>query len=227
MNKDLVIFGTGKIAEVVYYYAVHECGLKVVAFCVDASYKNLDQFLGLPVVSFEDVEHKYPPADYNMFVAIGYHDLNSLRKTKCNNAIQKGYKLVSVISPLANLPSNVKTGYNCFIMPPTIVHPCVVLGNNVFVWSGSLVGHHSTIEDNCWLTSSCNISGNVTIGANSFVAVNATIGHSVHIGKNCFVGANALVTKNLREEQVVIVESTKPFRLNSKQFLRFSKFSSL
>lgn len=227
MSKALVIFGTGKIAEVVHYYAVNECGLKVIAFCVDAAYKNVDHFLGLPVVNFEDVENMYPPSAYQMFVALGYHDLNRLRETKCNSAMQKGYELVSVISPLTNLPANIITGYNCFIMPPAIVHPCVVLGNNVFVWSGSVVGHHSLIEDNCWLTSACNISGNVRLGANSFVAVNATIGHSVHIKKNCFIGANALVTKNLEADQVVIVESTKPFRLNSRQFLRFSNFSSL
>ena len=227
MNKSIVIFGTGKIAEVVYYYAVQECGLTVAAFCIDALYKNTDQFFGLPVVNFEEVEDRYPPGDYDMFVAIGYHDLNRLREARCNSAMQKGYKLVSVVSPLANLPANVEIGYNCFIMPPAIVHPCVVFGNNVFVWSGSVVGHHSVIQNNCWLTSSCNISGNVSLGENSFVAVNATIGHSVLIGKNCFIGANALVTKNLAEERVVIVESTKPFRLNSKQFLRFSNFSSL
>ena len=47
------------------------------------------------------------------------------------------------------------------------------------------------------------------------------------IGKNCFIGANALVTKNLEDEKVVIVESTKPIRLNSSQFLRISNFSNL
>ena len=227
MSKDIVIFGIGKIAEVVHYYAVNECELNVVAFCVDAAFKHSDTFQGLPVMDFENIEGVYPPSTFDMFVGIGYHDLNRLRQTKCDEAIAKGYTLASVISPLANLPANVKTGYNCFIMPPAIVHPCVTLGNNVFVWSGSMVGHHSVIADNCWLTSSCNVSGNVHLGANSFLAVNATVGHSVTIGKNCFIGANALVTKNLEEDKVVIVESTKPFRLNSRQFLRFSNFSSL
>ena len=227
MKKDLVIFGTGKIAEVVFYYATKECGFNVVAFCVDEPYKTADTFQGLPVVSFEGIEKIYPPSENDMFVGIGYHDLNRLRQTKCNDAIAKGYALVSIISPLANLPTNVSCGYNCFIMPPAIIHPCVSLGNNVFVWSGSMIGHHSVIEDHCWLTSACNISGNVLLGANTFMAVNATIGHSVNIGKNCFIGANALVTKNLPAETVVIAESTKPFRLNSSQFLKISNFSSL
>lgn len=227
MKKDLIIFGTGKITEVIYYYAKEECGLNVVAFCVDEKYKKNESFNGLPVVSFEEVEKKFSPDTHDMFIAIGYHDLNRLREARCKEAISKGYNLINIISPLANLPKNVQLGWNCFIMPPGFIHPCVVLKNNVFVFNGAMVGHHSVIEDNCWLTSSCNISGNVHIGSNTFMAVNATVGHSVTIGKNCFIGANTLITKNLEDDKVVIAESSKPLRLSSSQFLRMSNFSSL
>ena len=223
----LIIFGIGKIAEVVHYFAIEECAYNVVAFSVDEEYKNSSTFKKLPVVSFDEVQVKYPPSKYDMFVAIGYHDLNRLRETKCKEAMGKGYQLVSVISPRAYLPLNVSHGWNCFIMPPAIIHPCVGIGNNVFIWSGAMVSHHSVIGDNCWLTSCCNISGNVHLGANAFVAVNATVGHSVTIGKNCFLGANTLLTKNLEDEKVIIAESSKPLKLNSKQFLRMSNFSSL
>lgn len=227
MKKDLIIFGVGKMAEVISYYAKEECGYNVVAFTVDAQYKTAETFSNLPVTAFDNIELQYPPAQYDMFVAVGYQDLNKFRATKCNEALAKGYLLVSIISPRANVPLNVTYGWNCFIMPPAIVHPCVQLKNNVFVWSGAMVAHHSVIDDNCWLTSCCNISGNVHIGANTFLAVNATIGHSVSIGKNCFLGANTLVTKNLEDDKVVIAESQKPLRLTSTQFLKMSAFSSL
>lgn len=227
MKKKLVIFGIGKIAEVVFYYAKHECNYNVTGFCVDEQYKTSDTFNGLPVVGFDNVEQAFPPSLHDMFIAVGYHDLNRLRAAKCSEALSKGYELVSVISSLANVPKNVTLGHNCFIMPPAIIHPCVTLKNNVFVWSGTLVGHHSIVEDNCWLTSSCNIGGNVHIGANTFMAINATIGHSVNVGANCFIGSNALVTKDLEDEKVVIMESTKPLRLTSRQFLRISNFSNL
>jgi len=227
MSKGLVIFGTGKIAEVIYYYATEECGFKVAAFAIDEQYKKENTFLGLPVVNFSDIEKYHPAGTFDMFVAVGYHDLNALRENKCKETIAKGYKLVSIISPNSKVPKNVTMGHNCFIMPPAIVHPCVKLGNNVFIWSGSIVGHHSIIKDNCWLTSGCNISGNVTMGENTFAAINATIGHSVTLGKECFIGANALVIKNAEDGQVFIAESAKPLKVNSKQFLRFSSFSTL
>ena len=227
MKKELVIFGVGKISDVIYYYATEECGFKIAAFVVDEKYKTQETFHDLPVVSFHDVENKYPADRYHMFVAVGYHQLNKVRAIKCQEAMAKGFHLVSIISPKASLPTNVKVGYNCFIMPPAIIHPNVTLGNNVFVWSGAMVGHHSVIEDNCWLTSCCNVSGNVVLGKNTFMAINATVGHSVTIGEDCFLGANSLVTKNLESKKVVITESTKPFRLDSTQFLRMSNFSNL
>ncbi|HTF05137.1 MAG TPA: NeuD/PglB/VioB family sugar acetyltransferase [Bacteroidia bacterium] len=225
--KELVIFGVGKIADVVYYYAKNECGFTVAAFTADAAFATGNGFDGLPLVPFEELKAKYPPEKYDLFVAVGYHDMNRLRQQKCAEAIAMGYHLVSVVSPHSRVPSNVKVGANCFIMPPAIVHPCVTLGDNTFVWSGALVGHHSEVGANCWITSGSNIGGNVRIGENCFLAMNATIAHSVNTGAACFIGANALVTKHLTDKQVVIAENHKPIKLNSDQFLRLSKFSSL
>lgn len=227
MNKPLIIFGTGKIAEVVAYYAMQECGLTVACFTVDSGHKQADTFLGKPVIAFEELPIRYPAEQYNMFVAVGYHNLNKLRAEKCSSAKALGYHLISVVSPNSALAKNIVYGENCFIMPPCIIHPCVQLGNNVFVWSGAMIGHHSVIADHCWFTSNCNIGGNVLMGQNCFVALNATVGHSVRIGNLCFLGANTLVTKDLENEKVVIAESSKPIKLNSSQFLKFSSFSSL
>jgi len=225
--KDLIIFGNSKIADVVYYYASNECNYNIVAFTVDKKFIFEETFHGLPVIPFDEVEKKYEPDNFNMFVAIGYQDLNRLREQKYKEAKAKGYEIISIISPETKIPKNIITGENCFIMPPAIIHPNVVIGNNVFVWNGAMIGHHTTIGDNCWLTSCANISGVVKVGKNCFFAVNSTIGHGINIGDDCFIGANALVTKNLGNKKVVIAESSKEFRLDSDQFLRFSSFSNL
>ncbi|MDZ4795222.1 MAG: transferase, partial [Bacteroidota bacterium] len=137
--KEIIIFGTGKIAEVIHYYAHHECSYKVAAFTTDAAYlPDGEVFLDKKVVAFQEVTNHYPPSQYDMFVAIGYHDLNKLRETKCQEARDKGYNLVSIIPTSTALPSNVVYGDNCFIMPPSLIHPCVTIGNNVFVWNGAM-----------------------------------------------------------------------------------------
>lgn len=223
MNKPIIIFGIGKIAEVVHYYAVNECGFVVEAFCVDEAYRNVSEWKGCPVVSTEELVQKYPSKDYDAFVAVGYQNLNRVREEKCNLLIGMGYKLVSIISPTINTQQNIVYGWNCFIMSPSLIHPFVQLGNNVFVWSGAVVGHHSKLHDNTWVTSGANIAGNVEVGKNCFIAINATIANEVKIGNNCFIGANALLIKDLPDDKVLIKEPTKPIPLNVDQFLRISK----
>jgi len=222
--KKLIIFGTGKIADIIFYYATEECGFEVSGFTVDSNFVTNETFHGLPVVAFETVKTKFPPDEFSMFIALGYHSLNKVRQIKYESAKEKGYQLESIISPYSHLPKNIVIGDNCFIMPPSLIHPYVEIENNVFVWNGSVIGHHSKINSHTWVTSGVNIAGNVTIGQNTFLAINATIGHNVSISENCFIGSNTLITKNIDANTVVIENSTKPFRLNSQQFLKMNNF---
>ncbi len=225
--KPIVLFGTGKIAEVLLYFFRHHSDHDVVACTANRSFLAEKTWQGLPAVAFEEIEQSYPPEDYAMFVALGYQELNALRARTCAAAKAKGYTLISYVHPESGLPRDCEYGENSFIMNNVSIHPRVRLGDDVFVWSGAMIGHHSTIGDHCWLTSCVNISGVVTVGRSCFFAVNATVAHNVTIGDECFIGANALVTKCTGNGQVFLAESAKPFRLNSHQFLRMSKFADL
>ena len=225
--KPLILFGAGKIAEVLLYFFRNHSDREVVALTADEKYMTGDALYDLPLVSFENIDEEYPPESHDMFIALGYQELNALRATKLKEAKSKGYSLASYIHPKSGIPNDCLYGENCFVMNNVMIHPKVTLGDNVFVWSGAMIGHHSNIGDNCWLTSCANISGVVSVGQNCFFAVNATVGHGITIGKECFFGANSLVTKCTDDAQVFLAESTKPFRINSHQFLRMSDFTDL
>lgn len=227
MNKGIIIFGVGRTADVIDYYMREDSGLPVTAFTVDEKYITNREFNGLPVVPFEDIEKTYPPDKFAMFVTVGYLNLNSARAGKIKEAEEKGYEIISYVHPQSGAPKDLKYGKNCFIMNNVCIHPRVELGDNVFVWSGAIIGHHSKVGNDVWLTSGANISGFVTIGNNCFFAINSTVGHGVSIGNEVFVGANTLITKNVEDGKVVIKESDKPIKLNSKQFLKFSTFSNI
>lgn len=225
--KEIIIFGIGKIADVIQYYMREESNLPVKAFTADKGYITEESFNGLPVIPFENIEKSHPPEQYDMFIATGYQDLNALREEKMKKAAEKGYHLISYIHPQSFIPRDLQYGRNCFIMSNVNIHPRVKLGDNVFIWSGAMIGHHSNIGSHNWFTSAVNIGGNVTIGKNCFFAMNATVGHSVKLGNEIFIGANALVTKDMDDGKVIIAESHKPIKLNSRQFLRMSNFSNL
>ncbi|MCG8443811.1 MAG: acetyltransferase [Caulobacterales bacterium] len=222
--KPVVIFGTGKIAEVVHSYFAHESDREVAAFTVDREHMDAAECEGRPVVPFEELSAAFPPGDVDLFIALGYQQMNRLRAERVARARDAGYGLATYVHPRTHIPKGVVIGANCFIMSDALIQPKATLGDNVFVWSGALVGHHVTIGDDCWITSTAAICGQVTVGKGCFFAAHATVGNGVAIGDRCFLGANALVTKNLEEGGVVVQPASQKLQVTSDQFIRMSTF---
>jgi sugar O-acyltransferase (sialic acid O-acetyltransferase NeuD family) len=198
-KKKLLIFGTGSFAEVAYYYLTKDGGYEIVAFTVDKDNLDSKKKFGLPVVSFDNVERQYPPSDHNMFVAIAYRNLNTVRAKKYQEAKKKGYVLISYVCTKAIVWDDVKMGDNCFVFEANVIQPFVRIGNDVIMWSGNHIGHHTVIQNHCFIASHAVISGNVKIGDYCFLGVNASIRDGVTIARGCTIGADALIVKDTRE----------------------------
>lgn len=221
MSK-VVIFGAGKYADEVFAYLTGDSPHEVVAFTVDEAHLTERQKLGLPVVPFEEVSHRYPPDRYQMFVAVGYQDLNRLRARKYEEAKAKGYELISYISSRASNIGNVEVGDNCLVLDLTVLQPYATVGNDAFIWSGNLIGHHARVGDHCYVAGHVVVSGGTTIEPYCFIGVNATLGHEITIGRESVIGAGALVTKTVEPRSVHIVPDTPRYRLDSAAFLRLT-----
>lgn len=219
----VVIFGAGKIADEAYFYLKNDSPYEIVAFTVDGQYLTDTQKLGLPVVPFEDVENKYPPSEFQMFVAVGYQDLNRFRAQKYNEAKQKGYRLASYVSSRASNVGEVEVGDNCFVLEFAVIQPGATVGSNVFIWSGNHVGHHASVGDHCYIAGNVVISGSTTVEPYCFIGVSAILGHEITIGRESFIGAGSLITKNVEPKSVYITGDTPKFRLDSDSFLRLTK----
>jgi len=221
--EKIILFGAGKIAEVAYNYLKEDSAFDVVAFTVDKEYIKENEFLGIPLVPFEEVENVYPPGQFKMFVMIGYHNLNKIRAEKCDQAKEKGYKLVSYISSKAQVAANVTIGENCFITEFNSIQPCCEIGDDVVMWPNNHLSHHSKIKDHNWITAGVIIAGCTTIGSFCFIGVNATIGNEIFIGDETLIGAGANITKSGEPKSVFITGNTEKFKLDSSMFLRFTK----
>jgi sugar O-acyltransferase (sialic acid O-acetyltransferase NeuD family) len=193
MREQIVIFGTGAIAELAHFYFTEDSAYEVVGFCVDAEFLETEVFCGLPVVSFERVATIYPPEHYKMFVALSYSKINAIRRQKYEAAINCGYELVSYVSSHATVLNRGRIGSNCFILEDNTVQPFVTIGNNVTLWSGNHIGHHSTIQDHVFVASHVVISGGVEIGSQCFLGVNSTVRDHIVVGDRCVVGAGVLL----------------------------------
>ena len=114
-TKKLIIFGDKSYAEIVHEYFTHDSHYEVVAFTTEKTYLTKSSFCDLPVVAFEDVSDLYPPAEYDIHIAIVYGQLNRIREKICAAAKVKGYSLASYISSRSFIWHNVKIGENVFI----------------------------------------------------------------------------------------------------------------
>jgi sugar O-acyltransferase (sialic acid O-acetyltransferase NeuD family) len=222
--QQLVIFGTGKVADAVYRYIAYDRAYEVVGFTTDAAFLPDDgQFHGLKVVPFESVESDYPPDQCAMLVAVGYQELNTLRASRFESAREKGYQLPGYVNSRAFCGNWLEKGSNCVILDHVSVEPGVRLGDDVIVFSNVTIGHHTSIGDHCWLAANAILGGHASIGPRSFLGLGATIGHETVIGADSFLGAGAVVTKCAADGSVFINRDTELFRLDSKRFLKISK----
>jgi|TARA_B110000305_G_scaffold235980_1_gene296554 sugar O-acyltransferase (sialic acid O-acetyltransferase NeuD family) len=202
-QKKLLIFGLGQAAELALFYFNSDSEYSVEAFSVDEAYMNTHEFCGLPVIAFEDVENKFLPSEYEMFIALGYSEVNIIRKNKYIAAKQKGYNLASYVSSKATIFDTITIGDNCFILENNTIQPFASIGSNVTLWSGNHIGHHSEIGDHVFIASHVVISGGVRVGSQSFLGVNATLRDNISIGEGCVIGAGALVNADVESHHVV------------------------
>jgi sugar O-acyltransferase (sialic acid O-acetyltransferase NeuD family) len=207
--KEVVIFGTGDIAALADFYFAHDSPRKVIAFTADAAFIAAPDFLGRPVVPFEDVAASYPPDRCDLFVALSYSKLNAVRTDKASAARAMGYALASYVSTRATAFADLTHGDNCFILENNVIQPFARIGANVTLWSGNHIGHHSIIEDNVFIASHVVVSGGVRIGEACFIGVNVTLRDHVTIGPRCVLGAGALVLEDLAAGSVVAPRGTE------------------
>lgn len=220
MKKNLVIFGSGDIAQLAHFYFSTDSEYEVVAFTVDSAYLTGTTFCGLPVVAFEKVTQQYHPEEHACFIALSYSRLNAVRKEKYLAAKALGYRLANFISSRATVLNDGHIGDNCFIFEDNTIQPWVTIGNNVTLWSGNHIGHHSTIKDHCFIASHVVVSGGVEIGEQCFIGVNATLRDHIKIGEKCVIGAGALLLDDAEPEGVYIGTATERSKVPSTKLRR-------
>lgn len=199
---ELIIFGTGDIGELAHFYLERDSDHEVVAFTADEQYiaSGEKEYRGLPLVPFEELPETYGPADYGVFVALSYRELNQNRARKFHEVREAGYETPSYVCSRSVLWDDLMYGENCFIFENQTIQPFVDIGDNVTLWSGNHIGHHSTVGDHVFMTSHVVVSGHCQIGPYSFLGVNAALRDGVELAEGTVVGAGATV-----------VEDTEPY----------------
>lgn len=206
--SDLVVVGTSLFGEVAAAYFDRLSDRKVVSFASDPEFIDSDNFAGRDVVSIERMKEEFPPSEVEVFVAIGYRKMNSLRRDKCEELIESGYSLASFVHPSVDIWDTTELGQNVFIFEDNTVQPFTGIGDGTILWSGNHIGHHSRIDSYTFISSHVVISGSCSVGSQCFFGVNSTVYDGVSIGDRCIVGGGSIVAKDLESDSLVSARRT-------------------
>lgn len=197
--KEVIIFGDRDISELAHYYLTHDSEYKPVAFSVESNYITKNNFCGLPIIPFEEIENVCPPSNFQFFAPIYASDMNRLKENITEKIKNKGYSFISYISSKAHV-WNAKIGENAFIMQGNNIEPFSKVGKNLVMWSSSHIGHHSTVADNVFISTNVVVCGHNHIGKNCFLGTNCTTKDQLKIAPYSFIGQDTSVIKDIEEE---------------------------
>jgi sugar O-acyltransferase (sialic acid O-acetyltransferase NeuD family) len=144
-------------------------------------------------------------------VAIGWPDSKKKLIKKITNSL---IDFPIIIHPSVIMSEQVEIGKGSIICAGTIATVNVKIGKYVIVNLDCTIGHDAVLKDYCSLMPSVNISGETEIGEGSFFGTNTLIINRRRVGANSIIGAGAVVIDDIPENCTAVGNPAKIVKNN-------------
>jgi UDP-N-acetylbacillosamine N-acetyltransferase len=192
MNKSVIIYGNGELAQLVFQMNQNEQIGTIAAYTADRAYLNCDQFLGSPLIPFETIADAFPSDQYDMLVAIGYKRMRD-RALLIKRAREKGYTLINWISKRALINQPCEMGVNNIIDGGIYIGAETKLGDNNVIRPNAYFGHETQMGNHNYIAPGVNIGGGCRIGNLCYIGIGATVIDQRNLADETLIGAGALM----------------------------------
>lgn len=193
---DVVIQGTGKLGQMVFHLLSDSGEHRTVAFTADRRYCGSDELLGVPLVPFDEVGQRFPPASVGMLTVLGGLGGWAARKELFTRAKAEGYRHLNYVHPSAVVQGHQDWGENNIVFPFTTVGFDVRMGDNNVLREKVYLGHDSVAGDHTFVGVGATIGGGVRIGSGAYVAMSCTVTNDVVVGDGAFLGIGSLLLRD-------------------------------
>ncbi|CAD7288709.1 NeuD/PglB/VioB family sugar acetyltransferase [Campylobacter suis] len=129
----------------------------------------------------------------NALICIGQIKTPEPRIKAYELALSLGFKLPSIISPLAYVSKYADVQDSSIIMHHAFINAGAKIGKNCIINSKALIEHDAVIGDHCHISTASVINGGVSVGAKSFFGSNSTSKEYVNIDENSIIGGGTSV----------------------------------
>lgn len=203
-DRPVIIFGNQLSASLAWYCLKHDSTMQVAGFTVDAARQTTNHFEGLPLIAFESLEAFFPPQDYRLLIPMGFVHVNGIRRSRYEQAKQRGYTLASYVSSRASIWPDLLVGDNVLIYEHAIIQPFARIGNNCIIRSGAHVSHHCQLGDHVFVSAEVALASSCHVGDQAILGVGCVLRDGLHVAERSFVGAGAVLVADTEADAVYV-----------------------
>jgi acetyltransferase EpsM len=196
-NKVVVIGGHGtslNIAESIIDAQVNfDVNIQFIGFVNDV----LENVNGYKVVcKISELKNYLKTNDYKVIYALYKPDKMEERIALHQEIEIPINRYFNFIHPTCFISKSAKIGIGNTMLPYTILHSNVIMGNFNVLNSGVIVEHDTIVGNSNFIAASTVIGSNVLMKNGIFLGLNSTIRESVIINDFTFLGMGSVLTKN-------------------------------
>ena len=186
--ENVVIYGETAFAERIYSYIKFEKSMNVIAFTNAKAFKEKETIQGVPVIAFEELNEKLGSKDFGILIAVGYVQMNNIRKKIYKECKDAGHHIATYISQTSTLYSN-DIGEGCIIMPNVYIGPNCKIGNCNIIASSTCFSHDNKLGDFNFVSSNATFGGHSSIKNNSFIGLGCTVRDNITVEDYSLIGS--------------------------------------
>ncbi len=201
--ENIIIYGETEFAERIFSYIKFENAANVLAFTNARSFKQKESIQGVPVIAFEDLSKEFIGVEFKILIAIGYSQMNNIRKKIYEECKNSGYNIATYISKtVIKYSSDIEEG--CIIMPNVYIGPNCKIGRCNIFESSSCLSHDNKFGDFNFISTSVTFGGYSTVKNNCFIGLNCTIKDNITIEYYSLIGSASNLLKNTEKHCVYV-----------------------
>ena len=190
MKEKILLLGSGGHCKSVIDVIEQEDRFSI-AGIIDNEKNIGDKVLAYEVIG-RDKELKDLCKEYQYaFITVGQIRTPAVRIKLYNLLKEIGYKLPTIVSPLAYVSKYANVEEGTIIMHHSLINADAKIGKNCIINSKALIEHDVIVGDNCHISTAAIVNGGVHIRENTFYGSNATSKEYIEI--DGFIKAGSII----------------------------------
>lgn len=193
MKNKLLIIGASGHGKVVADIALKMNKWQSIAFLDDD--ESIKSSMGIKVIGKTDDAFTHIN-DCDIFLGLG----NNATREKFQEKLEaEGASIPALIHPTVVVGEQVELASGTAVMAGVVINCCTRIGKGCIINTGATIDHDNVIEDYVHISPGAHLAGTVKVGQGSWLGIGSVISNNVSITSGCKVGAGAVVVKDIKE----------------------------